>query len=373
MVKEPRTTLDNQLRGAAVDEEGSYGHGGCELEGFPSLLFRLLLCHSNILNARQVKGDGVILDAGFGFGAKAGAFGNELYQFTGNGNFAFRLLAERYADGIANALSEQSANTHSTLDAAVLAFTGFGNAEMQGVVHVLSIHRLHQQTHGGDHHDSVRGLDGNHDVVEVLSAEDAQELHTTLDDTLGCIAVARHDAVGERTVIHTDTHGGVMLLTDIDKRHELGLNLLQFLGIFLVGVFQMFEGTAWVDVVAGIDADLLAVLCSDVSGMCREMNVGHQWCIVAVSLQSGRDILHVLRFASALSGETHQFTTSINDALGLSHASLSVVRVRSCHRLDTDGVIATDGDITYVTSRANSSCTHTSLLLSPCLPFQSWP
>ena len=240
-------------------------------------------------------------------------------------------------------------------------------------MHVLSIHRFHQQTHGGDHHDSVRGLDGNHDVVEVLSAEDAQELHTTLDDSLRCIAVARHNAVGERTVIHTDTYGSVMFLADIDKRHELGLNLLQFLGIFLVGIFQMFESTARIDVVARIDADLLTVLRSDISGMCREMNVSHQRCVIAVSLQAGRDILHVLRFASALGGETNQFTTSINDAFGLSYAGLRVVGVRSRHRLNADGIIATDGDITYVTNRTNSSCTHTLLLLSPCLPFQSWP
>ena len=76
-------------------------------------------------------------------------------------------------------------------------------------------------------------------------------------------------------MVYTDTHGGVMLLTDIDKRHELGLNLLQFLGIFLVGIFQMFESTARIDVVAGIDADLFAVLRSDISGMCRKMNVSH--------------------------------------------------------------------------------------------------
>ena len=66
-----------------------------------------------------------------------------------------------------------------------------------------------------------------------------------------------------------------MLLTDIDKRHELGLNFFQFLGIFLVGVFQMFESTARIDVVARIDADLLTVLRSDISRMCRKMNVSH--------------------------------------------------------------------------------------------------
>ena len=123
----------------------------------------------------------------------------------------------------------------------------------------------------------------------------------------------------------------MVFLADIQERHELCLNLLQFLGILLVGIFQVLEGAARVDVVAGIDAYLLAVLGGHVSGMCREMDVGHEGCCVAVGLQLCRDILHVFGFTCALRSETHQFAASIDDALGLGNTAFGVVGVGRRH------------------------------------------
>ena len=76
-------------------------------------------------------------------------------------------------------------------------------------------------------------------------------------------------------MVDANAHGGVVLLTDIDEGHELRLYLLQFGSVLLVGVLQMLERAARVDVVAGVDAHLLAVLGSDVGSMCGEMDVGH--------------------------------------------------------------------------------------------------
>ena len=173
-------------------------------------------------------------------------------------------------------------------------------------------------------------------------------------------------------MVDADAHGGVVLLADIDKRHELLLNLQQFGLIFLVSIFQVTERAAWVDVVAGIDAHLLAVLCGDVGGVSREVDIGHQRCVVAVSLQTCRDVFHILSLARALCGETHQFASGIDDALGLCHRTFRVVRVGGGHRLDADGVVAADGDVANVADTANSSCMHISLRLSRGWLSQSW-
>ena len=165
----------------------------------------------------------------------------------------------------------------------------------------------------------------------------------------------------------------MVLFTYINKRYELGLNLFQLLLIFLVSVLQVFEGTTRIDIVARIDAHLLAILCSNIGGMSRKMNIGHQWGVIAISLQTGRDILHILSLTSTLCGKTNQFTASIDDTLSLRHTGLSIVSICGRHRLDADGVIAADFDITDMSYTANSSCSHTSTLLNPYLPFQSLP
>ena len=170
---------------------------------------------------------------------------------------------------------------------------------------------------------------------------------TALDDAFGGVPIARHDAVAEGTVVHTDTYGCVMCLTDVDEGDEFFLNLLQLVGIFLVGIFQMFEGTAGIYIVARIDAYFLTIEGGDISGVGREMDICHQWLGIAVGLQLGRDMLHILCLTGALGGETYQFASGIDDALGLCHTGGSVVGIGGGHRLDADGVVAANADITH--------------------------
>ena len=125
----PRTA-QFQFSGAAINQEGADCHGGLELEGLP-------------VGGIEGQGDGVVLDAGLSLGTETGAFGDELYEFAGYGNLAFGLFGEGYADGVANTFGEQCSDAEGTLDASVLALASLGNAEVQGVVHVLLIHRFH--------------------------------------------------------------------------------------------------------------------------------------------------------------------------------------------------------------------------------------
>ena len=82
--------------------------------------------------------------------------------------------------------------------------------------------------------------------------------------------------------------------------------------------------------------------------MGRKVNIGNERRVVTISLQTGRDVLHILCLARALCGETNQFTTSINDALSLCHTGFGIVSISGCHRLDADRIVATDFDVAHM-------------------------
>ena len=79
--------------------------------------------------------------------------------------------------------------------------------------------------------------------------------------------------------------------------------------------------------------------------MGREVHVGYEWRRIAIGLQLGRDILHVLGLTDALGSKTYQFAAGIDDALGLSHTALGVIRIYRSHRLDADGIRAANANL----------------------------
>ena len=154
-------------------------------------------------------------------------------------------------------------------------------------MHVLLVHRLDQQTYRLYHDHRVGGLDADDDIAELLTLEDAKKLHAALHNACGGVAIARHDAVGQGTVVDAYANSRMVLLAYINKRYELACYLVQLGGILLVGIFQVLEGTPGVDVVAGVDTHLLTVLGSHVGHMGCEVHIGHQRRLIAVSLQTG--------------------------------------------------------------------------------------
>ena len=300
-------------------------------------------------------GDRVVGDLLFGLSTFHGTFLDALHQFSGYRYLTLRLLAEAYADGVADALGQQCANAYSTLDAAVLTFAGLGDTQVQRIVHILAVHLLDQQPYRLHHHDGVAGFDGDDHVVEPLALADTQELQTALHDAGRCVAVARHDTIRQRAVVHTDADGGVVLLTDVEKRYKPLINFPQFGLILLVGIFQLFERTCRIDIVSRVHAHLLAIAGCHIGDVRIEMHVGDQWCCVAVGFQALRDMLHVHGLACALSGEPHQFSASIDDSLRLTDTRLGVVGVGSGHRLDADGMAAANHYLPYTCLGGHSS------------------
>ena len=146
----------------------------------------------------------------------------------------------------------------------------------------------------------------------------------------------------------------------------------------------MLEGPPGIDIVARINAYLLAVLRSHIGDVCGEVYVGNQRLIIAVGLQTSRDMTHVLRLAGTLGCKPHQFTTGIDDTLGLGHTTLGIVGIHRRHRLDANGVVTTDGDVAdmgnsgdssayraHRTHRTNWSYRNILPLPNPCWPFLS--
>ena len=176
-----------------------------------------------------------------------------------------------------------------------------------------------------------------------MTAEDAQKLHAALYDALRRIAIARHDAVAERTVVHSYAHGSVVLAADGDKCGQTVVNLLQLGLVLLVGVVQMLELSCRVDIVSGVYPHLLGISRSHVGHVGVEVYVGHEGLPVAQPAKLGTDIAQVLSLTRALRGEPHQLASGIDDASGLCHRRLSVVGVGGSHRLYAYGIVASDG------------------------------
>ena len=121
-----------------------------------------------------------------------------------------------------------------------------------------------------------------------------------------------------------------------------------FVGIFLVGIFLLDKLAGRIDIVARVDAHLLAVERSHISHIRIEVNIGNERCLIAIGTDTGVDVLHILCLSGTLGSKAHQLATSLDDFLSLFHASLGVIGIGGGHRLDADRVVATYVDGTHM-------------------------
>ena len=142
-----------------------------------------------------------------------------------------------------------------------------------------------------------------------------------------------------------------MLLADIEEGDEAVLKFLQFVGILGICIFYLLEHTRRIDIVAGIDTNLLGIQRSHVGNVGVEVYVGNKRSVEAVSTQLGVDILQILSLASALCCESHKFAASLNYFFCLLYACLSVVGIGSGHRLDAYRGIAANLQVAHLNGR----------------------
>ena len=244
-------------------------------------------------------------------------------------------------------------------------------------MHVLTIHLPDKQTHGADHDRGIRRLDADHHIGEILFDTDAQKLHARLHHAGGGVAIARHNAVAERTMVHSETNSRVVGLADLEERNETATYLLYLLRIFLVSVFQLDKSTTRIDIIAGVDADLLDNLRCHISHSSIEMDVGDEGDGVAIAMDGILDLLESKGFLTPLGREAHDGGTGIDNTLDLSRRGHNIVGIRVGHRLHTDRVLATDDDIAHMAFAGfasdiviHVSCTYsrTSAQQVPCWP-----
>ena len=147
--------------------------------------------------------------------ADAGADGLE--DVVSHGDLFDGVFGEGDTHGVAYAVDEQGADACGTLVACLHGVAGFGDTQVDGVIHAEGLHFLDKEA-GALHHDfDVAGLHGEHQLVVVLFAAHLGELYGALCHAFGGVAVARHDALAEGAMVGADTHGGVVLLAYLDE------------------------------------------------------------------------------------------------------------------------------------------------------------
>ncbi len=133
----------------------------------------------------------------------------DAHKRLGDGDFVDRVFGEGDADGVADAVGEQRPDADSALDPAILAIAGFSDAKVDRVIPVRTFggEAGHKQPVGLDHDLRVGCLHRKYQLVVVAVAGDSGKFEGAFDNAQRGVAVAVHDAVGERSVVGADAHG----------------------------------------------------------------------------------------------------------------------------------------------------------------------
>ena len=114
------------------------------------------LLNSNAIDVVLCAATGGARDV-FGLG-DSGA--NGLEDVVGDRDFCHGVFGEGDSNGVADAVDQQSADTGSALEAALVAIAGLGNAKMDGIVHSQRLHLFDQEPSALHHELDVGGFHG---------------------------------------------------------------------------------------------------------------------------------------------------------------------------------------------------------------------
>jgi hypothetical protein len=273
---------------------------------------------------------------------EGGDLGDEVLA---DGDFVGRIFGERDSEGVAESVAEERANADGTFDAAVLAFPGFGDPDVDGIVPVRArlIELGDEQAVAFDHDLGIAGLHGEDERVEVVFAGDASELEGALDHAGWGIAVAVEDAVAEGAVIRADTEGATQAAAELYQGGELFLEPGEFGLVFGVGVLADGEFFT-VGVVAGVDADFFDPACGFEGGFGFKVDVGddgHEALLVA---QGFDDVFEVGGVFDCGGGDADEAAAGPDEIEGFADATFGVHGVAGDHGLGHDGVVAADDE-----------------------------
>ena len=182
--------------------------------------------------------------------------------------------------------------------------------------------------------------------MKILIARDPQKLHRTLDHADGGIAVSAHDSITQRAMIGTDAHSRPVFFANADQRGEAFADAIDLLGVFGIGVFELFKFFL-VDVITRIHAHFLDDAGCDLGGIGRKMNVGYKRCVVPALAEFILDVLEIFCLFFGWSSNTYEFGTRLNAANGLLHRCEGIHRIGGGHGLHANRIAVTQPKMPY--------------------------
>ena len=144
-------------------------------------------------------------------------------------------------------------------------------------------------------------------------------------------------------MVNAYAYGGAVLTANIQERDKAFAYALNLLCVFLIGVFQLFERTCRIHVVARVDAHLLHITGGHIGHGGVEVDIGHERGVVAAGIEAFTYQPHVFRLACALSCHTNQFSAGLNDTYGLLNAALCIHGCGGGHGLQAYGIASAYG------------------------------
>jgi hypothetical protein len=333
---------DARGQGVVVGAGGDDGHGVGAAKGEAVLEGERRGGVALVVEEVSAVGDG----EGGGVDAVVGEVRDLVHKHAADGDFVVGVFGQGDADGVAYAVLKEGANANGGFDAPVFAFSGFGDAGVDGVVPVGAgfFEFFDEEAVGGDHDLGVGGLHGEVEVVEVVFAGDAGKFEGALDHAQGGVAVAVHDAVGEGAVVGADAHGAAQLFAQEHQGGEGFFNAVKLGLVFGVGVFADGE-FFFVGIVAGVDADGFDPLGGFQGGVGFEMDVGHDGDVgEAVLVEGAANVLEVGGVFAGGGGDADDLAAGAGQEQGLAQAGFGVHGVGGEHGLDDDGVVAAHAD-----------------------------
>ena len=258
--------------------------------------------------------------------------GDEIDEGARHGDLVDGGFGEADADGVADAVGAERADPDGALDPAVLAVAGFSDAEVDGIIPIVTEfgETGDKKPVGLDHDLGIARLHRKDEVVVAAVAGDPGELERTLDHAERRVAEAGHDAVAEGSVVRPDAHGGAAGLGLFHERPEFLLDPGEFLGVLFVGVFADLE-LLLVGVIPGIDEDLLDPLHRLHRGVGFEMDVGDEGHVAPLSTDPRDDVFKICRDLAGLGGDPDNLTTGRDEVHRFLHAVVGLARVARQH------------------------------------------
>ena len=152
-------------------------------------------------------------------------------------------------------------------------------------------------------------------------------------------------------MIYANADGGAVFFTNIEERDKTVAYLLQFGGIFFVGIFQKVKCLYFVNIVTGVDAHFLHLFGGCVGGPGVEMNIGDKRSRVSLAVQFFPDLAQVTGFAFTLCGETYIFAAGFDHTDSLADSCFGIHRGYIGHGLDTYRIFASQRRVSYIDNR----------------------